>query len=247
MGLRLPSVSTTNSLADRGELDAAEREFTRAIELGRSNAQTHYWYSMLLVALGRGEYALRLAERGLELDPFSPCAAYGMKNSALFLISGERSYKKLPVSERRPILKLEAGSRGHARVTPSSLPRRDAAMRRAPISCARGGSSPPTTCACSPWLAQCTGGAARALSRALLAELKRRPDARDHAVKVARLHARFGEKDSAFVWLGRQQRWMLANRAFVSADPLMDSLRSDPRFPELLERLGIRRRRATQN
>jgi hypothetical protein len=80
----------------------------------------------------------------------------------------------------------------------------------------------------------------RARARAGLTEMKQRPDARDHGILVAVLHARFGEKDSAFVWLGRHERWMLPRSASVSAEPLWDSLRSDPRFPQLLEQQGLR-------
>jgi hypothetical protein len=203
---------------------------------------------MLLVALGRGEEALREADRGLELDPFAPRAALGMKRSALYLITGERPHLKLPVSERRPILKLEAGepwARARNAIELAEEGRCDEA--RSDILRARqlvpGSNIGMLSHAGAVyWLC-----GERPRARALLAEIKRRPDARDHAVKVARLHARFGEKDSAFVWLGRQQQWMLANRAFVSADPLMDSLRSDPRFPQLLERLGLRPRHARQN
>jgi hypothetical protein len=81
----------------------------------------------------------------------------------------------------------------------------------------------------------------RARARAVLAQMKSRPDAGDHGSAVAVLHTRFGEKDSAFVWLGRQ-RWMMIHLAYLSADRLVDPLRSDPRFDELLLRLGIRGR-----
>jgi TolB-like protein/DNA-binding SARP family transcriptional activator/Flp pilus assembly protein TadD len=236
------------SLVDDGELEAAEREFKRALELGPSNASAHYWYSMLLVALGRGEEALREAERGLELDPFSPRGALGMKYSALYLISGERQSLKLPVSERRPILKLEPGEPwARARQAIELAEEERCAEARADIVRARQLAPGDNIRMLSLvgavyWLC-----GERARARALLAEMKRHPHARDHAIVVANLHARFGEKDSAFVWLGRQQRWMLARRAFLSADRLIDPLRSDPRFPELLERLQLRPQHARQN
>ena len=236
------------SLADAGELEAAERELKRAIELGPSNANAHYWYSMLLVALGRGEEAFREADRGLELDPFSPRAALDMKRAALYLMTGERPHLKLPVSERRPILKLEPGepwARGRQAIEFAEENR--CAEARADILRARSLAPDNNVRMLSfagavYWLC-----GERPRARALLAEMKRQPDAGDHAMVVAQLHTRFGEKDSAFVWLGRQQRWMLAHLAFVSSDRLMDPLRSDSRFPQLLERLGMRAQRARQN
>jgi hypothetical protein len=80
-----------------------------------------------------------------------------------------------------------------------------------------------------------------ARARTLLAEMKRSPTAADYGTPIAALHARFGENDSAFVWLGRQQTWTMIHLAFLSADQYMDPLRSDPRFPQLLRRLGIRK------
>jgi len=66
----------------RHDFVGAEREFRRAIKLGPSNARAHYWYSVLLVALGRGEEALREADRALALDPFSPRGGLAMKRYA---------------------------------------------------------------------------------------------------------------------------------------------------------------------
>jgi TolB-like protein/DNA-binding SARP family transcriptional activator/Tfp pilus assembly protein PilF len=228
------------SLADAGELDAAEQEFKRAIQLGPSNAQAHYWYSMLLVALGRGEEALRLAERGLELDPFAPRAARGMKESALYLITGQRPDMKLPVRERRPILKLEPGE-PWARARNAMELAEEGRCAEARSDIARAQQLAPgnnmrmlSFVGAVHWLC-----GERARARAVLAEMKGRPDAGDHGSAVAVLHTRFGEKDSAFVWLGRQ-RWTMIHLALLSADRLMDPLRSDPRYAQLLERLGIR-------
>lgn len=235
------------SLANDGALDAAGREFKRAVELGPSNANAHYWYSMLLVALGRGEEALREAERGLELDPFAPRGALSMKRRAEYLITGERSGREIPVRERRPILKLEPGEPwahvGQA-IELAEEGRCDAA--RSDVARARElvpGNSLRMLAHVGAvyWLC-----GERTRARALLAEMKRSPDAGDHAMLVAVLHTRFGETDSAFVWLGRHQQWTLLQTAALSAAELWDPLRSDPRFPQLLERLGLRSQRARQ-
>jgi hypothetical protein len=69
--------------------------------------------------------------------------------------------------------------------------------------------------------------------------MKRRPDVRDHGFHIAWLHTRFGEADSAFVWL-EHQRWTMAKLSALSASRWMDPLRADPRYSELLRRLGLR-------
>ena len=230
------------TLADAGKFDTAERELKRAIEFGRSNAQAHYWYSMLLVALGRGKEALQEAERGLRLDPLSPRGALGMKRSAQYLISGTRPHLKEPVMKRQPILDLEPGepwARAHE-AADLALEGRCADARSDVL---RARQLAPGVnirmvwyVATVEWL--CDN---HARARALLDTMEQRPDAREHATAIAALHAQFGEKDSAFVWLERQQPWTMIHLAFLSGDRFMDPLRSDPRFPQLLRRVGIRR------
>ena len=56
---------------------------------------------------------------------------------------------------------------------------------------------------------------------------------------MAALAARLGEKDDAFQYLERafdeRSFWM----PFLNIDPLFDSLRADPRFRDLLGRIGF--------
>jgi tetratricopeptide (TPR) repeat protein len=56
---------------------------------------------------------------------------------------------------------------------------------------------------------------------------------------MAELYAQLGEKDRAFEWLERaladRDEWM----RFLKVSPSYDSLRSDPRFPDLLRRMSL--------
>ena len=234
------------SLANDGAFEAADREFKRAIELGPSSAHAHYFYSLLLVALGRGEAALREADRALALDPFGPRAVLGMKRSAEYLITGQYPDMTLPVRERRPIRRLETGEPwAHARDAVELAEEGRCNEARPDIlhaqQLAPGSMRMLAFVGAVHWLC-----GERPRARAMMADMKRRPDASNHATAIAMLHTRFGEKDSAFVWLGRQ-RWTLIYDAFVSADRFLHPLRSDPRFPRLLQQIGLRPRHAPQN
>jgi hypothetical protein len=73
-----------------------------------------------------------------------------------------------------------------------------------------------------------------------LAELTARA-AREYVypTSVALLHASLGDNDAAFAWLERayaERDWYLR---FQKVAPYWDSLRSDPRFAPLLERLHL--------
>jgi tetratricopeptide (TPR) repeat protein len=52
-------------------------------------------------------------------------------------------------------------------------------------------------------------------------------------------YAALGDQDQAFQWLERSRQdggWEIT---FVKVDPTLDSLRSDPRFDELVRRVGL--------
>jgi TolB-like protein/Flp pilus assembly protein TadD len=229
------------TLADAGQFEAAEREFRRAIELGPSNPRAHYWYSMLLVVLGRGDEALREARRTLELDPFAPRVALAMERYATWLVTGDRPHFRIPVRERRPILQLEPGEPWARAIEAVELAQEGRCIEaRAEIQEAQRG-VPSANVPMLPHLGEVLWRCGdRAKARALLSQMKRRPDAQLRGLYFARLHIVFGESDSAFVWL-EQHHWTMANLSQLSASWLMDPVRSDPRYLPLMQRLGIRK------
>jgi hypothetical protein len=81
----------------------------------------------------------------------------------------------------------------------------------------------------------------RPRARAILEELKARQDARDYAFDISLLHIFRGENEAAFSWLDRHTRWTFLELTLLSVGPDFDPLRSDPRFPVLMRRVGIRK------
>ena len=59
------------------------------------------------------------------------------------------------------------------------------------------------------------------------------------ALYVAGLHTSLGEPNPAFDWLERAYRERSNYLLFIRADPVFQPLRGDPRFPELLRRMGL--------
>ncbi|MFL5459311.1 MAG: BTAD domain-containing putative transcriptional regulator [Gemmatimonadales bacterium] len=228
------------ALANAGEFEAAEQEFKSAIDVGPSNAEAHYHYSILLVALGRGEDALREAQHAAQLDPFGPRGHLAMQRYATWLLTGQRPYLKQPVSGRRPILKTEPGEPwARARdaidyAEQGGCVEARSAIRKAQALVQTGNLEMLKYVAMVNWWC-----GERRPARALLAKMKQRTDAVDNGFQIAWVHALFGEKDSAFVWLERQ-RWTVSKLSALSASRWMDPLRSDPRFPQLLRKLGLR-------
>jgi DNA-binding SARP family transcriptional activator/Flp pilus assembly protein TadD len=228
------------TLATDLEFQAAEREFTKAIELSPSDARAHFWYSVLLVALGRGEEALREANRAAELDPFAPRGVSAMQRYARYLLTGQRAYLKQPVNQRRPILKLEPGEPwARAREGVEYAEEGKCAEARTEITHAQRLAPDDNrrmleNVAAVHWLC-----GERARARAIVQQMKRRSDSHEHGYHIALPLARFGERDSAMAWLGRQ-RWTVGHLSGLRADSYIDPLRSDPRYAQLLTGLGLR-------
>ncbi|MFL5448616.1 MAG: tetratricopeptide repeat protein, partial [Gemmatimonadales bacterium] len=228
------------TLGDASDFAGAEREFRSAIRFSPSDARAHYWYAILLVALGRGEDALREVKRAAELDPFSPRGVTAMDRYARYLITGERSFLQIPAGKRwSSFLKAEptepwarranAMDLAQAQKCPEARSELDGAQHLAP-----GTLSMEAGDAMVRWFCGDRPGAKKAIER-----LKRRDDARDQGIRIAMALALFGEKDSAFAWIGRTQ-WTLNKLTDLRANRWLDPLRSDPRYPELLRRLGLR-------
>jgi hypothetical protein len=61
----------------------------------------------------------------------------------------------------------------------------------------------------------------------------------DAAYQIAEGYAWRGEKDKAFEWLERAYRQQDGGLASIKGDPLLASLRSDPRYAAVLRKLNF--------
>ena len=56
---------------------------------------------------------------------------------------------------------------------------------------------------------------------------------------IAGIYAALGETDRAFEWLNRAYHGRSFQLVGLKVDPILDNLRSDPRFKDLLDRIGL--------
>jgi hypothetical protein len=59
------------------------------------------------------------------------------------------------------------------------------------------------------------------------------------AYLIATVYAGLGDKESAFHWLESAMKQRDCQIPVLKVDPLFESLHSDPRFNELLRRIGL--------
>jgi len=215
----------------------AEREFRRAIELNPGYATAHQWYGELLsVELGRHEEALAEIKRAQELDPLS--LIINAVSGRTLLYAGRDD---LAIEQLRKTLEIDPNFAfahcflGYAYLRKGAFAEAIAEFQRA--------------ITLSPNITQYKAGLGHAYGRAgksaearkLLSELKQRSKQRYVSwCDFAAIYAGLGEKDQAFAFLEkayeqRDTRVVLWGKVH----PLLDPLRSDPRFQDLLRRVGL--------
>lgn len=59
------------------------------------------------------------------------------------------------------------------------------------------------------------------------------------AYAVALAFAGLGDKDQTFAWLGKAYEERFGRLAYIKREKFWDPLRSDPRFDELVSRIGV--------
>jgi tetratricopeptide (TPR) repeat protein len=64
-------------------------------------------------------------------------------------------------------------------------------------------------------------------------------------VDIAAIHAGLGDADSAVQWLDKALEQRASTLGFVAQNPIFDSLHGDPRFVDIVERIGVWKRPLT--
>ncbi|HSB19478.1 MAG TPA: tetratricopeptide repeat protein [Anaeromyxobacteraceae bacterium] len=213
----------------------AERAYRRALELNPGYASAHQWYGELLTLLGRHEEAIARAARARDLDPASRIA-----NAVLGVTWYYAGRYGEALEQLRATLALDpqfaVAHEMLGRACDATALHGEAleAFRRA---VQLSGRSPEYLAALARSLA--LGGDAPG-ARALLAELRQAARTRYVSpVEFAMVHAALGERDRAFEWLERAYQERSTWLPWLGVGPGLAELRGDPRFRDLMRRLGL--------
>jgi TolB-like protein/Flp pilus assembly protein TadD len=214
---------------------AADREFQRAIEINPSDAEAHRTHSDSLSALGRHEEALAEIRRAQQLDPLSTLTQVDVGWAFYFA----RQYGSA-VEQCRQALELDPHSDnaydclGSGYLAQGRHEQAIAAFKRA---VALSGGDP----ARRVGLARAYALAGReAEARKMLGQLSQLSrGAYLPPYYLAILHVALGENEQAFTWLEKAYRQRDPYLVYLKVDEALDPLRPDPRFHELLRRVGF--------
>jgi tetratricopeptide (TPR) repeat protein len=218
----------------RWEWTSAERLFKRAIELNPNYATAHHWYASHLAALGRFAEAIEEINRAKELDPLSLIINTDL-GVILYL---SRQYDQA-IEVYRRALALDPGFRV-ARFHLGEAYQQKAMYEEAIAEFHKvmSLSKDPNTLALLGHAYAVSGKKDRA--QGILGELKKIHERDPHLfLQIAIVYEGLGEKEQAFEWLEKGAEPEAGSLTFLKVDPILDGLRSDPRFNQLLNRLGL--------
>jgi serine/threonine-protein kinase len=215
--------------------EGADREFRRAIELNPRYASAHQWYAFLLASRGDHDAALLEGHTAIELDPASVSARRGLgwlafyaRRFDLALDHLARAVEMNPMAvESYRILATTLGMQRQWGEAERML--RDALVLP--------GAGAYTT-ATLGWVLARSGK--RSEAEQLLRELE--TVARESYVSpvaFAILHVGLGNVDRALDWAERAYDEKRGWLAYLSVNPMLDSLRKESRFKSLLEKMRL--------
>jgi TolB-like protein/DNA-binding winged helix-turn-helix (wHTH) protein/Tfp pilus assembly protein PilF len=217
------------------DLDAGGKEFQRAIELSPSYATAHHWYAWHLSLLGQYDEAIAEMKKAENLDPLS--LIINADFAELLVLA--HSYDESIEQSRKTIAMDPNFALAHNQLAQAYLQKGMNAEAVGELQKALELSPGSPTIMANLARAYVASGN-RAGAEKLLGDLKKRstPIA-SYSSEIAVIYAALGDKDQAMSWLekGFEERF----NPGVMLRPGLDPLRSDPRFREMLQRIGLPR------
>jgi TolB-like protein/Tfp pilus assembly protein PilF len=213
----------------------AEREFRRAIELNPGYATAHQWYGEFLSELGRHEEALAEIKQAQQLDPLS--LIINAVTGETLLYAGQND---LAIEQLHKTLEIDANfAYTHHFLAVAYL--RKGAFAEATPEFQRAITLSPDITSYKGALGYAYARAGQsAEARKLLNELKEQSKRRYISwYDFALIYVGLGEKDQAFACLEKAYEQRDRRLILMKVYPLLDPLRSDPRFADLLRRIGL--------
>jgi TolB-like protein/Tfp pilus assembly protein PilF/DNA-binding winged helix-turn-helix (wHTH) protein len=214
---------------------AVEKEYRRALELSPNDAMARNWYGEYLQEMGRNEEAFVQIRQAMVLDPLSSASAdnlgYAFYTARQYDQAIHAFQKALELDPDMTDAHLGLGwVYDEKKMYPEAITEMEKAAnlsdRHEMVVASLG---------------KVLGDSGKKLeSRKLLEELEERSKHRYISpCLIALVQIGLGEKDRAIASLeqgyANRDQWML----YLKVDPHMDGLRSDPRFKDLLRRVGL--------
>ncbi|HSA56469.1 MAG TPA: protein kinase, partial [Gemmatimonadaceae bacterium] len=209
---------------------AADRELDRAIALDSTLSQAWFFRAWGLVAQGRLADAMAALQRARALEPLSLITNARIATLHSWMrrhdVADSVLLRTLEIEPEYPVARVQ-----RARVL-SIQGRHAEAIATLPPDSVRLGSY---EAGIAGYVHARAGRREAALASARALEAR----AFVPAEGVAGIYAALGNLDAAFLWLNRAIETRGVGLIFLAAEPMYDSLRDDPRYGGIIERIGL--------
>lgn len=214
--------------------EGLEADFERAIDLNPAQAIVYYWYGEFLMSRGRPEEAIAVTQKAQQTDPLSPVIGSSL---AMILYLARRYDQAAVVLERtrevNPDHFLPHLRMGLIRIQQRKY---DEAILELKTAVSLADQSTETLAALA--MAYAAAGKKKPAQQ-ILARLQQLAGKRYVLpYNVAKIHAAGADRDKAFEWLERAYEGGNPDLIELNSEPIFDGLRGEPRFSDLMRRIG---------
>jgi len=214
----------------------AEKEYKRAIELNPRYAPAHQWYGGYLQCMNRPEEAIKERLVAEDMDPLSPIINFELGMAYYF----QRDYDRA-IDQFKKTLELDPDFPPVHQFLPAAYEQKgmyDEAFAAFKKAMSLSGRDPQHAIGGLGHLYAVTGRKTEAQEQ--INELKQLSQQRYvRSAFIALIYAGLGDKDQAFAWLEKgfeERSYQMTN---IKLEPRFDVLHSDPRFADLVRRIGL--------
>lgn len=212
----------------------AEKEFRRAMQLDPGYATAHQWYAECLSWQGRFEEALAESERARQLDPLSVIIARD-RGSILYF---SRQYERA-IEQFRAVREMDPDFPRSSGLIVAYVQKAQFADALAEVGKQRTDRDSAWYWSSLAYIYDHSGQQAQARRALARLEYLARHSQRDVAPPLLFAYVGTDRKNEAVALLQKAYSEHSTAIVPIKVDPMYDPLRSDPRFQELLRRVGL--------
>lgn len=220
---------------DEWNWQQAEHEFRRAIDLDPNYAMAHSWYALNLLAMGRTKEAIDQAQIAQNLAPLSLIVS----TEVGWAYYSNHQYGAA-IDAYQNVLDLDQNfARAHTRLGMVYAAQKNFSNAIREFKKAQELSGPDAYVDGLLGYSEALAGDTEAARKLLLELTKRSHAAYVPAFSMALICIGLHDNDRALSWLAQSFQERSTYLVYAKTDPLLDSLRSDPRFGTLIDQMGL--------
>ncbi|NIM10464.1 MAG: protein kinase [Candidatus Aminicenantes bacterium] len=214
---------------------AAEEEFKLAVKFNPNFHTAREWYAIYLAVTNRIDKSIAEMKRAVELKPLSTSPRIGLARHLYFARKYDEAITHFQLALKSdPNSFLAHGLLGQTYIANSMYPKAIDHFKKA---MELAGNSPGMLCGLG--YAYAVSGKQKE-AREILNRLKERSNQKYiPPIYIAGIYIGLRENDRAFKWLEEayidRSEWMI----YLNIEPIFDPIRNDPRFSELVKRVGL--------